>query len=281
MTPQEAANDALNTTLIDVQSLMKRCMKLKEADPETFRLSDEIARRVAKDLKLYAGTATSFSPLLLSCAAIIRQCSKAGTFESVPDWTSVAEDDPRIKTHPRFEKTLGYRRPSLVEVPADLDPQDAASASATAVPSAAPVSPTSAPPALPASQSLDNLIAAPAAEHKLVSPAPDPMAAGVQSPPHLPVKFNLFVAGTKKKSGMVAPQVGNTKKRKAEDEDTDVDDPKSHPPSSKPRQKRKKKFLSADEDKVCTGTIYVKSNAASDKDSDAAGPDLSDAADDE
>jgi hypothetical protein len=212
----------------------------------------------AKDLKLYAGTATSFSPLLLSCAAIIRQCSKAGTFESVPDWTSVAEDDPRIKTHPRFEKTLGYRRPSLVEVPADLDPQDAASASATAVPSAAPVSPTSAPPALPASQSLDNLIAAPAAEHKLVSPAPDPMAAGVQSPPHLPVKFNLFVAGTKKKSGMVAPQVGNTKKRKAEDEDTDVDDPKSHPPSSKPRQKRKKKFLSADEDKVCTGTIYVK-----------------------
>ena len=46
MTPQEAANDALNTTLIDVQSLMKRCMKLKEANPETFRLSDEIARRV-------------------------------------------------------------------------------------------------------------------------------------------------------------------------------------------------------------------------------------------
>ncbi|KAG1796143.1 hypothetical protein EV424DRAFT_1547224 [Suillus variegatus] len=248
---------------------MKRCMKLKEADPETFRLSDEIARRVAKDLKLYAGTATSFSPLLLSCAAIIRQCSKAGTFESVPDWTSVAEDDPRIKTHPRFEKTLGYRRPSLVEVPADLDPQDAASASATAVPSAAdPVSPTSAPPALPASQSLDNPIAAPGSRN-------------TSCPPHLPVKFNLFVAGTKKKSGRAAPQVGNTKKRKAEDEDTDVDDPKSHPPSSKPRQKRKKKFLSADEDKVCTGTIYVKSNAASDKDSDAAGPDLSDAADDE
>ncbi|KAG1886429.1 uncharacterized protein F5891DRAFT_1200744 [Suillus fuscotomentosus] len=104
--------------------------------------------------------------------------------------------------------------------------------------------------------------------------------ADVQSPPHLSVKFNLFVAGTKKKSGRAAPQVGNTKKRKAEDEDTNVDDLKSHPPSSKPRQKRKKKFLSAYEDKVCTGTIYVKSNAASDKDSDAAGPDLSDAADD-
>ncbi|KAG1797675.1 hypothetical protein EV424DRAFT_1352692 [Suillus variegatus] len=210
MTPQEVANDALNTTLIDVQSLMKRCMKLKEADPETFRLSDEIARRVAKDLKL-------------CCICICDRCPLA----------------------------------------------------------ADPVSPTSAPPALPASQSLNNLIAAPAVEHKLVSPVPDQMAAGVQSPPHLPVKFNLFVAGTKKKYGKAAPQVGNTKKRKAEDEDTDVNDPKSHPPSSKPRQKRKKKFLSADEDKVCTGTIYVKSNAASDKDLDAAGPDLSDAADDE
>ncbi|KAG2054019.1 hypothetical protein BDR06DRAFT_996834 [Suillus hirtellus] len=249
----EAANNALNTTLIN-----------------------------AKDLKLYAGTATSFSPLLLSCAAIIRQCSKAGTFESIPDWTSVTEDDPRIKTHPRFEKTLGYCCPSLVEVPADLDPQDAASASVTTVPSAAdPISPTSALPALPASQSLNNPIAALAVEHKLVLLVPDLMAAGVQSPPHLSVKFNLFVAGTKKKSRRAAPQVSNTKKRKAKDEDTNVDDPKSHPPSLKPRQKRKKKFLSADEDKVCTRTIYVKSNAASDKDSDAAGPDLSDVVDDE
>ncbi|KAG2053183.1 hypothetical protein BDR06DRAFT_972431 [Suillus hirtellus] len=246
MTPQEAANDALSTTLIDVQSLMKHCMKLKEANPETFRLLDEIA------------------------------C----TFESVPDWTSVAEDNPRIKTHPRFKKTLGYHCPSLVEVPANLDPQDAASSSATAVPSAAdPVSPTSALPALPASQSLSNPIAALAIEHKLVSPVSDPMAVGIQSPP--PIKFNLFVAGTKKKSRRAAPQVGNTKKRKAKDKDTDVDDPKLHPPSSKPRQKRKKKFLSADKNKVCTWTIYVKSNTASDKDSDAAGLDLSDAADDE
>ena len=46
MTPAQSANDALNATLADVQSLMKRCMKFKEADPETFRLSDEIARRV-------------------------------------------------------------------------------------------------------------------------------------------------------------------------------------------------------------------------------------------
>ncbi|KAG1823316.1 hypothetical protein EV424DRAFT_1346340 [Suillus variegatus] len=272
MTPAESANHALNTTLADVQSLMKRCMKFKEADPETYRLSDEIAQRVAKDLKLYAGTATSFSPLLLSCAAIIRQYSKAGTFESFPDWTSVTEDDPRIKTHPRFEKTLGYRPPAPADIPADLYPQDAQSASATNVLTATdPVVPPSAPSTLPVSQSLDNLVTALAAEPELVSPVQDSTAAGVQTPPHLPVKYNLFVAGTKKKPEHAAPQVGNSNKRKADDEDLDAavvtDEPKS---SSKPRQKRKKKFQSADEDNVHTRTIFVKSKATSDKDSDVA-----------
>ncbi|KAG2089746.1 uncharacterized protein F5147DRAFT_780539 [Suillus discolor] len=267
MTPVESANDALNATLADVQSLMKRCMKLKEADPETFRLSDEIAQRVAKDLKLYMGTATSFSPLLLSCAAIIWQYSKAGTFESVPDWTS----------------TVGYRLPSPAEFPANLDPQDAGSV--TAVLSATdPVMPSSAPSALPSRQSLDNLIAATATEPEPGSPAPDPTAAGVQNLPHLPVKYNLFVVGTKKKPRKAAPQLGNSNKRKADNEDLDAavvtDGPKLPPPFSRPRQKRKKKFQLADKDKVHTGTIFVKSKAALDNDSDAAGPHSSDVADD-
>jgi hypothetical protein len=44
--PPEAANDALKVTLAVVQSLMKRCIKVKEGDPEALKLSDEIARRV-------------------------------------------------------------------------------------------------------------------------------------------------------------------------------------------------------------------------------------------
>ncbi|KAG2058421.1 hypothetical protein BDR06DRAFT_968433 [Suillus hirtellus] len=116
--PTQAANDALNVTLEVVQSLMKRCIKVKEGDPEAFRLSDDIARRVAKDLKLYGGSATSFSPRLLSFAAIVREHSMGGAFESVPDWTTVTDDDPRIKNHPRFEKTLDYRPPSALDVPA-------------------------------------------------------------------------------------------------------------------------------------------------------------------
>ncbi|KAG1868412.1 hypothetical protein F4604DRAFT_1927275 [Suillus subluteus] len=98
MTPLEIANDALNATLEAVQSMMKRCMKLKEDDPVTLTLSDEIARQVAKDLKLHGGSTTSFSPRLLSCAATVRQCSKAGAFVSLPNWNAVVDNDPHINT---------------------------------------------------------------------------------------------------------------------------------------------------------------------------------------
>ncbi|KAG1895102.1 uncharacterized protein F5891DRAFT_1194617 [Suillus fuscotomentosus] len=128
--PTQAANDTLNITLEVMQSLMKRCIKVKEGDPEAFRLSDDIARRVAKDLKLYGGSATSFSPCLLSFAAIVREHSMGGAFESVPDWTTVTDDDPRIKNHPRFEKTLDYRPPSALDVPAI--------ATSSAIPTVAP-----------------------------------------------------------------------------------------------------------------------------------------------
>jgi hypothetical protein len=45
MTP-EVANDALNATLATLQSLIQRCIHLKQSDPEALKLSDEIARRV-------------------------------------------------------------------------------------------------------------------------------------------------------------------------------------------------------------------------------------------
>ncbi|KAG2086818.1 uncharacterized protein F5147DRAFT_659117 [Suillus discolor] len=121
MTPSEIANKALDSTLEVVQLLMKCCMKLKESDPATLIISDEIARWVAKDLKLYGGTPTSFSPQLLSFAAIVRQHSKAGKFVSLPDWNSMMENDQRIKTHPLFHKTVGYR-PSLTHPDAEPEP---------------------------------------------------------------------------------------------------------------------------------------------------------------
>lgn len=66
----------------------------------------------AKDLKQYGADATSFFSKLLSCAAIVQECSKAGTFETVLDWTTESDQDPCIKAHPRFQKTVDYSLPN-------------------------------------------------------------------------------------------------------------------------------------------------------------------------
>ncbi|KAG1758100.1 hypothetical protein EDD22DRAFT_850278 [Suillus occidentalis] len=93
MSASETANNALNATLAD-------------GNPQALKLSDEITRRV------YGADATSFSQKLLSCAAVVRECSKAGTFEIVPDWTTVSDQDQHIKAHPQFQKMVGYSPPN-------------------------------------------------------------------------------------------------------------------------------------------------------------------------
>jgi hypothetical protein len=53
-----------------------------------------------------------FSPTLLSCAAVIWQSLKTRTFETVPDWTSVSNTNPRIKTYPRCQNMFDYHPPT-------------------------------------------------------------------------------------------------------------------------------------------------------------------------
>jgi hypothetical protein len=53
MTPADTANEALNETLAAVQLLMKRCMMLRQGDPEALKLSDEIARRLVSVVCCY------------------------------------------------------------------------------------------------------------------------------------------------------------------------------------------------------------------------------------
>ncbi|KAG2085229.1 uncharacterized protein F5147DRAFT_782139 [Suillus discolor] len=228
MISQEAANNALDTTLAAVQLLMKRCMKLKEADPETLRLSDEIARRVAKDLKLYAGNATSFSPLLLSCAAIIQQYSQGGTFESVPDWTSVAADDPRIKSHPRFKKTVDYRPPSVLDV--------SLLATSSAIPTTFPTPPPHIVPPLTTSA----LASMPSRVDPDIIAKPNPPLLGRQAGP--PTRFHHLYVDKITQRGVF--EVGDSKKRKADNEDMDgaivIEIPKSPSPSQQPLKKKRK-----------------------------------------
>ncbi|KAG2086814.1 uncharacterized protein F5147DRAFT_781510 [Suillus discolor] len=230
--PPEQANQALNITLATLQSLMKRCIKVKEGDPEALRLSDGIARCVAKDLKMYGGNTTSFSPQLLSFAAVVRENSKGSTFESVPDWTSITDNDPCIKSHPRFDKTVDYLPPSLN----DLVIATATTNPPTTITTPTTVVPPSTQAALPSMPSLmeSDILAGPEAETNGSSglwkgDAEDPPIP-IDTPASLPAKYNLFVASTKKRKLVV--------------EDTDaavaVAQNKLPSPSEEPVKKRKK-----------------------------------------
>jgi hypothetical protein len=60
----------------------------------------------------HARSATLLSPILLSCAAKIRDKSGLnGKLQALPDWTTICHDDEHIRGHPFFMKTLGYHPP--------------------------------------------------------------------------------------------------------------------------------------------------------------------------
>ncbi|KAG2047681.1 hypothetical protein BDR06DRAFT_1029440 [Suillus hirtellus] len=181
--PPEVANDALNAMLAVVQLLAQCCIKVKKGDPEGLKLLDEIARHStqAKDLKLYSGNATSFFPQLLSFAAVVRQHSKGGAFENIPNWTSVTNDDPQIKNHPRFEKTMDYHPPSTFNI--------LAIATSTDIPTTVLIPPA------------------------LIVPPSTP-----STPPSMPSQTDLDVIAKLWKTAFAA---SDSKKRKAEDEDID------------------------------------------------------------
>ncbi|KAG1895098.1 uncharacterized protein F5891DRAFT_1194614 [Suillus fuscotomentosus] len=250
MTPSEVANDALNATLEAVQALMKR------------------SRRVAKDLKLYGGSATSFSPKLLSCAAVVRQHSKAGAFVSLPDWNLVVDNDPRINTHPRFHKTVDYRRsptsPNAEQEPSSsssIVPAELHSVTETledVIPAGTPEQPaqSKAPHPVQSPYTVSEVqlpaLLSPAA------PVTEPMVIGY--PKHASVTFKEHVAGSITTAQKATPPPD--KKQKDNGKRFDCE-PTPTPVSWKPLHKRKRKFMSDDEETGASGTIHVKHRALS------------------
>ncbi|KAG2049428.1 hypothetical protein BDR06DRAFT_1012091 [Suillus hirtellus] len=218
--PPEVANDALNAMLTVVQSLAQRCIKVKKGDPKGLKLSDKIARHVAKDLKLYSGNATSFSPQLLSFAAIVRQHSKGGAFENVPDWTSITSDDPQIKNHPRFEKTMDYHPSSTFNIPAIATLTDIPATIPIPLALIVPPLTPSTLPSMPSQTDLDVIakpVDKPKRQVRVAKNLPH-----VGCPAHPPLRYqHLYFPEAEREQWKTAFTAGNSKKRKAEDEDID------------------------------------------------------------
>ncbi|KAG1905000.1 uncharacterized protein F5891DRAFT_976574 [Suillus fuscotomentosus] len=253
-------------------------MKLKEGDSAAgLALSDEIARRVAKDLKLYAGHATSFSPQLLSCAAVVRQYSKAGVFQALPDWTTIVDNDPRIKHHPRFHKTVNYRHVTSFGVtePVASGLTDAQATSSTLPFGATPEGRSIAHVQDPAltkdilSPAIHAHASTPAALFDQVPPTPprtvtaplEPLTPMYPSTAAAPSKDDPSVTGNMKTQTKTVRQPAKRKNIQAEDDATNetygMRRPAPRPLSRQSAPKRKKKFMSDDDENHLTGSILV------------------------
>ncbi|KAG2748629.1 hypothetical protein P692DRAFT_20874383 [Suillus brevipes Sb2] len=132
--------------------LMTRSNKLKVGDPAAKTLAHEIAMALTTAFAQHGNAATSFSPLLLSCAAELRDKMGAnGRLAALPNWNTISDCDPQIKSHPLFPKTVGYAQPNSAmpppAVPRPMTPTPATPAPAppTPTPAPAPALPTPAP----------------------------------------------------------------------------------------------------------------------------------------
>ncbi|KAG1859868.1 hypothetical protein C8R48DRAFT_774586 [Suillus tomentosus] len=205
MSTFQHANAVLDATMEDIWHLM-------------------ITKIIAKSLQEHGEAATSFSPMLLSCAAKICDHSDPVTRKIVtlPNWSSVRMDDPRIATHPQFIKTVGYQQP---------DPSCPA--------------PTIA--ALPAPPTIATPPPAVMAPSPILALAPIKASGPAGEAP----KFNLFVAGMKHKAkgpGADPREDNQVTKTKCKSVKTNPEPREDTARSSKRRKVvRLKKFVSNDE----------------------------------
>ncbi|KAG1842962.1 hypothetical protein F4604DRAFT_1938408 [Suillus subluteus] len=108
MSSSQHTNDTLNLVVKKIDWLVKRSEKLKASDPAAKTLAHEIAVTLATAFTQHGNAATSLAPLLLSCMAEIRDKSGAnGKLKALPNWGTISDNDPWIRTHPLFPKSVG------------------------------------------------------------------------------------------------------------------------------------------------------------------------------
>ncbi|KAG1784529.1 uncharacterized protein HD556DRAFT_1315004 [Suillus plorans] len=209
MSASELANAALNAAMEDIWHLMVRSMKLQ-----------------ARSLWEHGEVSTSFSPMLLSCAAKIRDHSDPVTRKIVtlPDWSAVNMDDPRIAGHPRFMKTIGYPRPDHITPALTI--------------------PAPQPPVIADKPS--TVVASPEVLDSAELPAP---------------KFNLFVAGTKRKADRTDSDIWEetrvTKPKRKVLKTNPAPQQKTATSSKRRKIVRSKRFVSDDEDESADGAVII------------------------
>ncbi|KAG2099264.1 uncharacterized protein F5147DRAFT_655863 [Suillus discolor] len=235
----EAANDALKITLATV-AIAHQVLHPFEAGRSG---STEIG--AGKRLKALWGKCYIISPQLLSCAAVVRQYSKGGAFETLPDWNSVVDDDPCIKSHPLLPQDVGL---PVLSLQLELFPYWSLKLPGHHLLCGLSLVPTAVGPVTKQAPAVE-------VDSTPLSPLPTslelepltPLAPSVASAAPSTARHKLFVPGNTSKKVKVIPHPRNDKKRKAEEDDTDsADAPRCPTRSHKPNLKKIKKLPSHD-----------------------------------
>ncbi|KAG2341753.1 hypothetical protein BDR05DRAFT_949561 [Suillus weaverae] len=225
--------------------------------PEVANDTLNVTLAAARDLKTYGGDATSFSPLLLSFAAIVCQHLKGGVFQTLPDWNSVVENDSCIKSHPWFHKTVGYGPlPAIEEL---AMPEVQAAESSLNLPDNLPLPPPHKTPIdAAASYKVHSPPLTPTMELNMLQPLKPHTFSDPDTTPSI-VQYNYFVQGNCSNLTMGGPA---RKKRKAADDDDDDLADKPMPPSRacQPMGKKIKQVLSTDVQDMPSRVAHVVPN---------------------
>ncbi|KAG1842841.1 hypothetical protein F4604DRAFT_1689761 [Suillus subluteus] len=107
-----AANNAFSEAADQVEHILGQALQLQPEDPKHLSIAMDMAKLMHEVFSTHTERVTILSPLVLSAGAELmnHMDEDRTTLVTAPVWASIIADDPRIRGHPLFPATAGYRK---------------------------------------------------------------------------------------------------------------------------------------------------------------------------
>ncbi|KAG1880192.1 hypothetical protein F4604DRAFT_1922874 [Suillus subluteus] len=107
-----AANNAFSEAADQVQHISGQALQLQPEDPKHLSIAMDMAKLMHEVFSTHAERVTILSPLVLSTGAeLMNHMDEDRTaLVTASIWASIIADNPRIRGHPLFPATAGYRK---------------------------------------------------------------------------------------------------------------------------------------------------------------------------
>ncbi|KAG1840343.1 hypothetical protein F4604DRAFT_1940172 [Suillus subluteus] len=107
-----AAKNAFSEAADQVEHILGQALQLQPEDPKHLSIAMDMAKLMHEVFSMHAERVTILSPVVLSTGAeLMNHMDEDRTaLVTAPIWASIVADDPRIRGHPLFPATAGYRK---------------------------------------------------------------------------------------------------------------------------------------------------------------------------